>query len=300
MKLNFDLNNVEMVEFGIGQEDGTNEAFIMVPIDIGVQNALRDMIEVTLMAMKDTDTPSKYESSEKYGPSEYVYLKLDDECSRRVRQLYEAVDLPISSTLLNDPSEIISYFARLTDKKGQRLIALNRATQFKGVLKRRLVRIFTDSLKLVEEKIFTLDKDFDILADDVNIHILHPTSFEFIARIQDEILNAVPQIVASLKKDIPYVDFGEIEEYAKSHTRIARYLASIRAQKETRNIDKQALKKVCKSTGVEVNVDKGILVVNADHLMGFLEVLDRRRYKIELIKGVPERFRAPSRKKIVS
>jgi hypothetical protein len=34
--------------------------------------------------------------------------------------------------------------------------------------------------------------------------------------------------------------------------------------------------------------------------MGFLEVLDRRRYELELVKGLPERFRATSRRKIDS
>jgi hypothetical protein len=32
--------------------------------------------------------------------------------------------------------------------------------------------------------------------------------------------------------------------------------------------------------------------------MGFLEVLDRRRYEINLVKNSPERYRAASRKKI--
>jgi hypothetical protein len=32
--------------------------------------------------------------------------------------------------------------------------------------------------------------------------------------------------------------------------------------------------------------------------MGFLEVLDRRRYELELVKGQPERFKAESRTKL--
>jgi len=32
--------------------------------------------------------------------------------------------------------------------------------------------------------------------------------------------------------------------------------------------------------------------------MGFLEVLDRRRYELELVKGLPERYKASSRRKI--
>jgi len=33
-------------------------------------------------------------------------------------------------------------------------------------------------------------------------------------------------------------------------------------------------------------------------VMGFLEVLDRRRYRVELVKGSGERFKAGSRRKI--
>jgi hypothetical protein len=32
--------------------------------------------------------------------------------------------------------------------------------------------------------------------------------------------------------------------------------------------------------------------------MGLLEVLDRRRYEVELVKDSPERFKAASRRKI--
>ncbi len=91
-----------------------------------------------------------------------------------------------------------------------------------------------------------------------------------------------------------------IEAYAEKHPRAARYLASIRASKATKDIDKTYLKKHCKATGVEIRETKGKVVVEEGHEMGFLEVLDRRRYEIELVKGSPERFRAGSRRKIES
>ena len=43
---------------------------------------------------------------------------------------------------------------------------------------------------------------------------------------------------------------------------------------------------------------KGKISVAAGHELGFLEVLDRRRYELELVKGQPERFRAASRTKL--
>src|SRR2546426_481228 len=79
----------------------------------------------------------------------------------------------------DDPATVFCYFARLTDSKGRRLTALRRATQFKGVLKSRLLRLVTDSLKLVEDHIFKLDRDFDLLIDSANVHILRPSGFEF-------------------------------------------------------------------------------------------------------------------------
>lgn len=83
----------------------------------------------------------------------------------------------------------------------------------------------------------------------------------------------------------------------RSHPRAARYLASIRSQ-ETRNVNKTALRKLCKKTGVEMSVVDGRFVVPEEHVLGFLEVLDRRRYELELVSGSPERFRATGRQKL--
>ena len=77
-----------------------------------------------------------------------------------------------------------------------------------------------------------------------------------------------------------------------------RYLASIRAQGEAKSIDKALLKRVCTQTGVEVAESNGKVSITAGHEMGFLEVLDRRRYEVSLIKEKPERYRAASRRQI--
>jgi hypothetical protein len=155
-----------------------------------------------------------------------------------------------------------------------------------------------DTLKIIEDTVFRLDKDFDLLVDGSNIHILRPSGFEFAGKLQQAILDAVPENIAAVQKDIAYVEFAGIAEYAGSHPRAARYLASIRGQAETKHIDKSLLKKVCKQTGVDVSESNGKIAVAAGHEMAFLEVLDRRRYELELVKGQPERFKAASRRKI--
>jgi len=303
MKMEFDLDNVMVTEFGVGRDDGNGQTFVTVPVDAGVQAALREMVHATWNAMqkdKDEDGPAKYEPSEKHGGTEYLYLPLDDNMASSVRDLHKAASLNIEATALDDPSDVFCYFARLTDEKNRKLTALRRATQFKGVLKskNRLVRMVDNTLKIIKDTVFKLDNDFDLLVDGTNVHILRPSGFEFAGKIQQAILAAVPENMDAIREDLAFVEFNGIEAYAAKHPRAARYLASIRGQAETKNIDMTALTRLCKSTGVEVSESKGKISVVAGHEMGFLEVLDRRRYELELVKGQPERFKAGSRKKL--
>jgi len=299
MKLNVDLQNVSVTEFGVGLDEGDSQTFVSIPVDAGVQAALREMVGSTWDVMQRNEgDPAKYEPSEKHGGTEYLYLPLKDDLAKSMRDLHDAANLPLNAGALAEPAAVFCYFARMTDNKRRRLTALRRATQFKGVLKSRLLRFVTDSLKIVEDRVFKLDTDFDLLVDSANVHILRPSAFEFAGNLQDAVLAAVPQNIRAVQKDLPFVDFAGIEEYASKHPRAARYLASIRSQKETKNIDRTALRALCNTNGVEVQVKNGKVTVADGHEMDFLEVLDRRRYQLELVKGSPERFRAGSRQRI--
>jgi hypothetical protein len=244
--------------------------------------------------------PRKYEPAEKHGATEFLYIPLANELAAPVRELHEAANLSINATVLADPADVFCYFARLTDKKQRRLTALRRATQFKGVLKskNRLIRMLDDTLQIIDDTVFKLDSDFDLLIDSANVLILRPSGFEFAGKLQQAILGAVPENIKVIRKDLPFVQFDGIEEYAGKHPRAARYVASIQGQGETKNINKALLKKLCKQTGVEVAESKGMVIVTDGHEMGFLEVLDRRRYEVSLVKEKPEQYRAASRKKI--
>ena len=155
-----------------------------------------------------------------------------------------------------------------------------------------------DTLQIIEDTVFKLDNDFDILIDAKNVNILRPSGFEFAGKLQQAILDAVPENIKSIRKDLAFVEFDGIERFSSKHPRAARYLASIRAQGETKHIDKALLKKLCKQTDVEVAETKGKISIATGHEMGFLEVLDRRRYEVSLVKEKPERYRAASRKKL--
>ena len=300
MNLRFDLGHVVTTEFGVARDDTPEHPFRMIPVDAEVQQALRDITEATKLSLEEEERLggiNPYQPSEKHGATEYLYLPLTDPLAGRIRLLQSAQNLAVDAQGLSDPSAIYAYFARMTDNQGRTLIGLRRATQFKGILKSRVIRIVTDALKLVDDNLFKLDTDFDLLIDPAGVHILRPTGFEFAGALQDAILSAVPKNIKAISRDMTYVDFASIETYAAKHPRAARYLASIRSQR-TKNIDKTALKRVCANTNVKIREVGHKITVDVDHIIGFLEVLDRRRYELELIPGSPERFRAASRQKV--
>jgi hypothetical protein len=95
VNLNFDVNNVRTTEFGVGRDDESNERFSFVAVDADVQEALREMVVATWDAMQtQTDTPSRYEPSDKHGSSEYLHLPLSDELATRMRELMRRTICP--------------------------------------------------------------------------------------------------------------------------------------------------------------------------------------------------------------
>ncbi len=294
----FDLKTTKVTEFGIGIDDAEGPRFVLVPVDDQVQATLREMVAATRSAMKDADDKAtRYQPSEKHAAQENLHLPLNDELASSVRKIHQAINLQSEPKALNNTKDIFCYFARLSDGAGAHLTAIRRASTFKGVLESRLLSFVNDALKLVEDKVFKLDQDFDLLIDSAGVHILRPTGFEFVGDLRGAIMKSAPTNIKAIQADLTFVDFGPIQAFALQHPRAARYLASIRLQ-ETKNIDKTNLKKLCKSTGVAVTEVGGKLVVEDDSIMDFLGVLDRRLYWLELIKGSPESFRAASRSRI--
>ena len=291
------MKGVPVTEFGVGLENAKGEQFVLIPIDKKIQTALNEMVSET-RAQLNTMKSTQYHPSEKYGSIEHLHLDLDDDLASQIRLIHEANNLPVDGKVLSNPPDVFCYFTRIVDGKGQRTTGIRRAGTFKGILKNRLLQFATDALKIVEDKVFKLDTDFDLLVDTKGLSILRPSGFEFVGELKEAIQAAAPANIKLIQIDLPFVDFSGIETYATSHPRAARYLASIRAQKEAKDIDKTSLKKLCADTGVKVREEKGKLIVEDGFVIDFLGVLDRRLYQVELVKGSPESFRAASRSRI--
>lgn len=301
--INFDVDHIGITEFGVGMDGGQN-SFFAVPIDNSVQHALQDMVKETIRILANGEEgethnqPREYNPAEIYGSEEYVILSLTSHFAAFVSMVHQARNLPNNVRVLEQPASIFCYFVRLKDRSNRRLTAIRRATQFKGVLKARLVRVVTDSLTMVEDKIFKLDSDFDLLINESQVHILRSSSFEFLAKTKEAVLEAVPENVSAIQAAMPFVNFESIGKYARKRSRAARYLASIKAQDGLNRIDKNLLINWCRKTNVAVEEKDGQIIVGLGHEMDFLELLDRRRYEIQLIPDQPERFRAMSRRRL--
>src|SRR5713226_285471 len=107
MTLNFDIRSVTTTEFGVGRDEGDGQTFVAMPVDAEVQKALREIASATRQAMQqEGNQPSRYEASEKHGSTEYLYLPLGDELAVSIRELHEAVNLPLDADALADPSNV--------------------------------------------------------------------------------------------------------------------------------------------------------------------------------------------------
>lgn len=296
MNLEFDLQRIETTEFGIGRSNAEENPFVSVPVARGVQEVLREMVETTHDAMRESGLPARYEPSEKYEPTEYLCLSVDDQLCDFLIDLHNTTNLPIDVNAIKQTDNISAYFARFTDGRNRRLTAVRQATQFKGDLKKKLMILVDDAFEIVPSSIFRLDSDFDVIIDDNFVHIWKPRAFERLFNLNSAIMNSVPKNIQIIGQRLPFIDFGSVETYASNHPLAARYLASIKSQ--DLNIERTLLELYCKENGVQFSEDNGRLTFEKEHVMSLLRVLDRRRYSIKLVQNNPERFVATGRRKI--
>lgn len=111
MNLNFDIRNVNVMEFGVGYDDDQHSEFVLVPVDKAVQTALLKMVETTWHTMRqNAEEPLEYEPSEKHADTEYLYMATSNQMGALLFDLHKAENLPIETDALSDPQKISSYF----------------------------------------------------------------------------------------------------------------------------------------------------------------------------------------------
>lgn len=300
MNLEFDLRHVETTVFGLGRSVGGDRTFGRVPSDDSVQLALIDMVRETQeLATVDGVENSQYDPANKYSSTEYAHLPLDHDLARPFAAIHGAKNLSRTHGIeARDMADVFCYFAQFVDATGRKITGLRRSAQFKGMLKKPTYSFVRDSLRLNDSPVFQLNSEFDVLVDSQRVHVIHPASFKILGQIDEAIARAVGTNIDKLTDSAPFVEWYPVAEYAGGSPRAAALLASIVSAGYAVNVDPEKLVRSCQVNGVDVIDRNGTIEVDANNMLGFLEVLDRRRYDVDLASDPAEHYRAGSRQRV--
>jgi len=292
----FNFDNIQSVEFGVCLDSEAEESYRIVPADQSVQTALKEMLQVTLSQVFQEDTAiADFSPAEKYSSTERLKLSLDSDLVTKHKAVFESENLVTDTHGLADPSRLISYFAVFRDNSGSKLMGFRRAAQFKGVVKKNLITLLNDTLKIVADHLFKLDTDFDFLIYDDQILIWRPSGFIFTAGMDEHIAACAAANVDQVSQSVTFVDFSRLKDFVSEHKLSMRLIAAIRSRDDLADISKRRLKAECKEAGLKISEAKGMLSPQEGSEYGFLMLLDRRRYTVTLIEKKPETYEAPSR-----
>ena len=299
--LDFTLEQINSVEFGVGHRENGKPTFGCIPVDDRAQGHLRLSLAKTWQGMIREDDSKEFDPADQLAATAYLYLDLCNPMASLFRNLQNAENIPSDSTTLSNMDHAFCYFARFTDRDSKLLTALRRATQFKS-LRKQSGNLFWQSdtleLELSPTPVFRLNAEFDLILDSKMVHILHPKGFVALGDIEGYMLSAVADNIDAITPHLDFVNLEPIEEYACDSIRAAAYIASIKAQQWAQGFNKATLMEFCWLNGIEVAERDQKIDVPRRHILDFLQILDRRRYEFNLAEGPPEYFKATNRQQI--
>ncbi len=292
-----DYNNIE---FGICTNYGEPN-IVRIPIDNSVKQFLYEMHEeFNKTYIGINGNPELYQASEKYSTTEKLYIPLNNEYLTSLRDLFFLDSIPITNVEISEiASSIVYYFAIFRNNNGLKKIAFKRPSTFKGLLKKKLIHFIDDTLKVVNEKVFNLDNDFDFIIHNDNINILHPVGFNFIAKIEYEILRSAAETTMQLAVRLTFVNFAYISDFVRNSKTAAKLISSIKSRDDLENISQEKLIEKCNRVGVQFQENNGLITPDQGQILRFLEILDRRGYDFDILNdNIIEIYVATSRKRL--
>jgi hypothetical protein len=299
MRNEFSFDHIRSVEFCVNvHTNGHEYANYLVPIDQSVQDALKQVLNATLTAIEPEDGWPPYELSEKYASKESLRADLAADAMASIRALHEEEGWPMRVGALDDPKKIAYYFAVFRDNRGRRLTAVRQATQFKGAFKGRFVSVIDDTLRLIPDRMFKLDDQFDFLITRQHVYIFHPAGFERIAEIERFAAARARTMMLSLGMKVRFIECADLAEYVAKHRRAARLVAALHSRTDLHTIKRNLFVKAAKETGITLVENRRKLTPAKGSELGVLEVLDDRRYTTALKVGQKPAFVASSRRRL--
>jgi hypothetical protein len=298
MQNEFGFNQIQSVEFCVNVRTGADARMsYLVPSDQSVQDALKQVLDATLTEIEPEDGNwAPYELSEKYASRESLRADLAATEMAAVRALHEEEGWDINAGALADPTRLVYYFGVFRDRRGRRLTAVRQATQFKGAVKGHFLSIVDDTLRMIADRVFKLDNQFDFLITAQHVYILHPTGFERIAEIEEFAAAKAGEMTLALGEAVKFLDFSGLAEFVTKHRRAARLVAALNGRGDLGTVKRAMFVKSAEATGVQLEVSGRKLTPMRGSEIACLELLDDRRYTTALKPGARPAFVASSRR----
>lgn len=168
----------------------------------------------------------------------------------------------------------------------------------RSTVKGRFLSVVDDTLKMVADRVFKLDDQFDFLITAQHVYILHPAGFERIAEIEAFAAQEARAMTLALGATVKFIDFGELADYVAKHRRAARLVAALNGRNDLYAIKRSLFTKSAGESGVLLEKKGHKLTPANGSEIGCLELLDDRRYTTALKPGPKSAFVASGRRRL--
>ncbi|MDM9645564.1 DUF4868 domain-containing protein [Rhizobium sp. S163] len=296
----FDLANIASVNLGVGLKQNGNRYFI--PSDAGTKGALSAILQDTAQTFEGVATAWEvYDVSEDYGDTRRIYSPRNSEYMAKLSAIFDIGGLPDLANLNDHVRDIEYYFGEFTDGQGRRAVGIRKATQLKGTLgaRNRLVRLVNDTVVMIEEETLKLDSIFDVIVTDANVFILNPRNVELVAKITEQVAATAANKIQHIHDTLQFLDLSRIQAGISKHRQMARHAASVAAHPNLANFQQANIEAMAVQHKVVFKtLPNGRLQCRVQDHAKLLEILDARRYHLDLAGDGGDPYRATGRQKV--
>ncbi|WP_374283932.1 Kiwa anti-phage protein KwaB-like domain-containing protein [Novosphingobium sp.] len=296
----FNFQNIASVNFAISLRSSGDMYFI--PTDGATKEALKGTLRTTRNIFDGL--PGDWELhdiSEDYGDRRRIYAPRGSEFMAELSAVYDAGVLDDLTNIHDHAHDVDFYFSEFRDNQDRRAVGIRKATKLKGTLnaRNRLVRLVDDTLVLIQDDVLHLDTEFDVIVTDANVFILNARQTEQVAKIVEHVAATASAKVQAIHNAIPFLDLSRIAEKIGKHPRMARHAASVASNPHLANFQRPQIEALAAQHGIKFKeLDGGRLQCRVTDEAKLLELLDARRYHLDLQGNGGYPYRASARQRV--
>ncbi len=149
------IEDFSSISFGICIKIGNDIIHNKIPIDNSVKETLVDMRNSFSDSYDSIpDEPEQFSPIEKYSSVEKLSVSLNQDYLASINDLFHHQNPPLNNIDLSEYLPFVDYyFAEFIHNNGAKTIGVKRPNQFKALLKKRIVRLWNDTLQAVEDDV---------------------------------------------------------------------------------------------------------------------------------------------------